>query len=168
MVILSTSPMSALLGNFIIVTGSVALLFFLIKAFAWKQLTATLEERASKISGDLDKANGLRQQSEELVKEREEALREARIEASRIVAESKTVAQAQAERLVKEAKLDAQAVKEKARLEIAADREKAMAESKQEITLLSLDVAQKILGRELDEASQHALIDRYLTELGEG
>lgn len=168
MVILSTSPMSTLLGNFIIVTGSVALLFFLIKAFAWKQLTATLEERANKISGNLDKANSLRQQSEDLVKEREEALREARIEASRIVAESKTMAQSQAERLVKEAKLDAQAVKEKARLEIAADRKKAMTESKQEITLLSLDVAQKILGRELDEASQHALIDRYLTELGEG
>lgn len=164
---LSTHPMSLLLGNFIIVTGSVALLFFLIKTFAWKQLTGTLETRAAKISGDLDKAKSLREQSENLVKEREEALRDARIEASRIVSEAKTISQSQADRLLREAKLDAQQTKEKARLDIAAERQKAIAESRTEISQLSLDVAKKILGHELDDKAQHDLINRYLDELGE-
>lgn len=168
MFLLSTNPMSLLWGNFIIVTGSVALLFFLIRTFAWKQLTSTLDNRAAKISGDLDKAKSLRDQSENLVKEREEALRDARIEASRIVSEAKTLSQSQADRILRDAKIDAQQVKEKARLDIAAERQKAVSESRQEISQLSLDVAKKILGQELDEHAQHDLINRYLDELGEG
>lgn len=168
MILLATAtPLSTLLGNFIIVTGSVVLLFVLLRLFAWEQLTAIMDQRANKIASDLDKAAASRQEAEQLAQEREEALRLARVEASRIVTEAKTLGQTQADRLVKEAKLDSQAMKEKARLDIEAERHKALAESRSEIAQISLEVAEKILGAELTESRQSALIDRYLDELGE-
>lgn len=163
----AATPLSTLLGNFIIVTGSVVLLFVLLRLFAWGQLTSIMDQRANKIASDLDKAKTSREEAEALVAEREEALRVARVEASRIVAEAKTLGQTQADRLLKEAKLDSQAMKEKARLDIEAERHKALAESRNEIAQISLDVAEKILGAELDASRQSALIDRYLDELGE-
>ena len=45
-----------LIGNFILVTGSILVLYLLLKKFAWGQISGILDERAAKISNDIDKA----------------------------------------------------------------------------------------------------------------
>ncbi|MFD3033306.1 F0F1 ATP synthase subunit B family protein, partial [Streptococcus agalactiae] len=65
---------STTIGDIIIVSGSVLLLFILIKTFAWKQITGIFEAREQKIANDIDTAEQARQQAEAFATKREEEL----------------------------------------------------------------------------------------------
>lgn len=45
---------STIIGDFILIAGSFLLLIFLVKKYAWGNLTNILDERAEKISSDID------------------------------------------------------------------------------------------------------------------
>ena len=44
----------AIIGDFILIAGSFLLLIFLVKKFAWGNITSILEERSKKITDDID------------------------------------------------------------------------------------------------------------------
>jgi len=66
-----------IIGNFILIAGSFLLLVFLIKKFAWGNIIGILDQRAQKISDDIDGAESARKKAEDLAQKREEALAEA-------------------------------------------------------------------------------------------
>ena len=47
---------STIIGDFILIAGSFLLLIFLVKKYAWGNITSVLDERAEKISSDIDGA----------------------------------------------------------------------------------------------------------------
>ena len=51
-----TMQSSTILGNFILVTASFAVLIILIRVFAWDKITGIFEECANKIANDIDAA----------------------------------------------------------------------------------------------------------------
>ena len=65
---------STTLGDIIITTGSVLVLYWLIRTFAWKQITGIFEERANKINQDIDDAENARQEAQELAQKLQEQL----------------------------------------------------------------------------------------------
>lgn len=82
-----------IIGNFILIAGSFLLLIVLIKKFAWGNITSIFEERAKKISDDIDSAEAARQKAEDLAQKREEALAGSRAEAVAIVETAKETAE---------------------------------------------------------------------------
>ena len=56
--------LGSLIGDFILVAGSFLLLIILIKKFAWENITSTFEQRAKKISDDIDSAESARQKAD--------------------------------------------------------------------------------------------------------
>ncbi|EMF49527.1 F0F1 ATP synthase subunit B [Streptococcus parauberis] len=156
-----------LIGNFILVTGSILVLYLLLKKFAWGQIIGILDERAAKISNDIDKAENARINAENLQVERQKELDGAKSEASQIIVDAKEIGQAQSTKLIEEANDEASRLKEKADIDIERSKAEALSDVKNQMSDLSISLAEKIIGANLDKDAQSKLIDSYLNDLGE-
>ena len=156
-----------IIGNFIFIAGSFLLLVFLIKKFAWGNIIGIFEERAKKISDDIDSAESARKNAEVLEQKREEALAGSREEAATIVETAKETAEKNKAGILANAAEEAGRLKAKANQEIAQNKAEAMSSIKGEVADLTVTLASKILSQELDKEAQSELIDRYIKQLGD-
>ena len=104
---------STIIGDFILIAGSFLLLIFLVKKYAWGNITSVLDERAEKISSDIDGAEEARKKAEELASKREAELAGSRTEAKTIIENAKETAEKSKADILAEAKLEAGRLKEK-------------------------------------------------------
>lgn len=117
---------STIIGDFILIAGSFLLLIFLVKKYAWGNITSVLDERAEKISSDIDGAEEARKKAEELASKREAELAGSRTEAKTIIENAKETAEKSKADILAEAKLEAGRLKEKANQEIAQNKAEAL------------------------------------------
>lgn len=156
-----------LIGDFILVAGSFLLLIVLIKKFAWDNITSTFEQRAKKISDDIDGAESARQKAEDLAQKRETELAGSRQEATTIIENAKETAEKNKAGILADAADEAGRLKEKANQEIAQTKAEAMNSIKGDVADLTVNLASKILGQKLDQEAHKELIDRYIDKLGD-
>ena len=156
-----------LIGNFILVAGSFLLLIVLIKKFAWGNITSIFEERAKKISDDIDSAESARKNAEVLEQKREEALAGSREEAATIVDTAKETAEKNKASILADTTEEVSRLKQKANQEIAQSKAEALRSIKGDVADLSIDLASKIIGQTLDKEAQSQLIDSYIDKLGD-
>ena len=156
-----------LIGNFILVAGSFLLLIVLIKKFAWGNITSIFEERAKKISDDIDSAESARKNAEVLEQKREEALAGSRAEAATIVETAKETAEKNKASILADTTEEVSRLKQKANQEIAQSKAEALRSIKGDVADLSIDLASKIIGQTLDKEAQSQLIDSYIDKLGD-
>ena len=159
--------LSSLIGDFILVAGSFLLLIVLIKKFAWDNITSTFEQRAKKISDDIDGAESARQKAEDLAQKRETELAGSRQEATTIIENAKETAEKNKAGILADAADEAGRLKEKANQEIAQTKAEAMNSIKGDVADLTVNLASKILGQKLDQEAHKELIDRYIDNLGD-
>ena len=158
---------STIIGDFILIAGSFLLLIFLVKKFAWGNITSVLDARAEKISSDIDGAEAARKKAEELASKREAELAGSRSEAKTIIENAKETAEKSRADILAEAKLEAGRLKEKANQEIAQNKAEALQSVKGEVADLTISLAGKIISQNLDGQTHKELIDQYIDQLGE-
>ena len=158
---------STIIGDFILIAGSFLLLIFLVKKYAWGNITSVLDERAEKISSDIDGAEEARKKAEELASKREAELAGSRTEAKTIIENAKETAEKSKADILAEAKLEAGRLKEKANQEIAQNKAEALQSVKGEVADLTISLAGKIISKNLDSHAHKELIDQYIDQLGE-
>ena len=90
-----------------------------------------------------------------------------RTEANQIVASAQKTAAARSEELLGEARAQAAALKQKAEADIAQERKKAVNEVKDEIGGMAMEIASKVVEREIKEADHQDLIDEFIKNVGE-
>ena len=159
--------LGSLIGDFILVAGSFLLLIILIKKFAWENITSTFEQRAKKISDDIDGAESARQKGEDLAQKRETELAGSRQEATTIIENAKETAEKNKAGILADAADEAGRLKEKANQEIAQTKAEALNSIKGDVADLTVNLASKILGQQLDQEAHKELIDRYIDKLGD-
>jgi len=145
---------------------SFSIVLVILKKFAWKPILAALKEREEFIEDSLSEARKakeemalLKHQNEDLLKEAQEEkdviLKEAREAKSTIISEAKDVAKDAAEKIMQQA-----------REEISSEKKAAIAEIKDQVATLSIEVAERILKAELaDDSKQKALINNLVEEI---
>ena len=158
---------STIIGDFILIAGSFLLLIFLVKKYAWGNITSILDQRAEKISSDIDGAEEARKKAEELASKREAELAGSRTEAKTIIENAKETAEKSKSDILAEAKLEAGRLKEKANQEIAQNKAEALQSVKGEVADLTVSLAGKIISQNLDSQAHKELIDQYIDQLGE-
>ena len=158
---------STIIGDFILIAGSFLLLIFLVKKYAWGNITSVLDERAEKISSDIDGAEEARKKAEELASKREAELAGSRTEAKTIIENAKETAEKSKADILAEAKLEAGRLKEKANQEIAQNKAEALQSVKGDVADLTISLAEKIISQNLDSQAHKELIDQYIDQLGE-
>ncbi len=141
------------------------IVLFLLGKFAWKPITDGLKERENTIAEALDTAKKTKEEMAKLKAENERILADARQERDKILKE----AQSSANTIMAEAKDKANAeglrLIESARAAINSEKQAAIAEVKNKAAELSIDIAEKLLRRELsDNNLQKELVNEYIKE----
>ena len=126
-----------------------------------------IAERKAKADSQIADAQKLRTQAEAMKAEYEQNLQNARTEANQIVAAAQKTATARSEELLGEARAQAAALKQKAEADIAQERKKAVNEVKDEIGGMAMEIASKVVEREIREADHKDLIDEFIKNVGE-
>ena len=126
-----------------------------------------IAERKAKADSQIADAEKLRTESEAWKAEYDQHLPNARSEANPIVAAAQKTAAARSEELLGEARAQAAALKQKAEADIAQERKKAVNEVKDEIGGMAMEIASKVVEREIKEADHQDLIDEFIKNVGE-
>ncbi|WP_261810108.1 F0F1 ATP synthase subunit B [Levilactobacillus humaensis] len=153
-------------GDSIFYVVTFLLLMWLVKIFAWGPITKMMQQRSDKISDDIDHAEKSRAEAADLADQRQEALQGSRVEAQQIVSTAKSDGQEQRGQIINKAEADAQALKAKAQDDIAQEREAALVGARNDVADLSIEIASKLIQRELNASDQKELIDSYIEGLG--
>ncbi|WP_156306019.1 F0F1 ATP synthase subunit B [Sphingobacterium endophyticum] len=135
------------------------IVIFLLGKFAWKPIVNALEEREKGITDALASAEKAKLEMARLTNENENLLKQAREERDVILKEAKQLK----DKIIAEAKDAAQTeggkLIEQAKREIEDQKLKALAEVKNQVSTLSLDIARKVLTKEFeDQGKQEALV----------
>jgi len=147
-------------------TISFLIFLFILGKFAWKPILAAINEREISIENALMKAEAAKEEMARLTSENESLLREARAERDIILQEARKLK----DKIVGDAKEAAQEegakMIEKARLEINMQKALAIADVKNQVASLSLEIAEKVLRKQFEDASkQDALVTELLKEV---
>ena len=126
-----------------------------------------IAERKAKADSQIADAEKLRTEAEAMKAEYEQNLQNARSEANQIVAAAQKTAAARSEELLGEARAQAAALKQKAEADIAQERKKAVNEVKDEIGGMAMEIASKVVEREIKETDHQDLIDEFIKNVGE-
>lgn len=137
------------------------------KKFLLKPIKQVIADRKAKADSEITDAQKLRTEAEAMKAEYEQNLQNARTEANQIVATAQKTATARSEEIVGEARAQAAALKQKAEADIAQERKKAVNEVKDEIGGIAMEIASKVVEREISEKDHKDLIDEFIKNVGE-
>ncbi|MCF8277115.1 MAG: F0F1 ATP synthase subunit B [Flavobacteriales bacterium] len=134
--------------------------------FAWPAILETIKEREENIAKALMSAENAKAEMQKLQSDNEQILKEAREERDNMLKDAKEIR----EKLIADAEGDAKAKAEKivadARESIQTEKTAAMAEIKNHVAALSIEIAEKILKAELgDAAKQKQLVNNLLEDI---
>lgn len=142
-------------------------LYVFLRKFLFGRINAVLEQRAALVKGEIDSAEENSRQAQELKAQYEEKLTDARQEAAKIVADAQNRAQRAYEGKLAQAEDDAKRLRGEAEARIASEREAMLRGARSEVASLALMAAAKVAGKAMDSADDTALVDAFLSEVGE-
>ena len=140
----------------------------LLKKVAWGPLMGVMNQRAELIAKEIETAEKSRAESHQLLEEQRNLLKEARNDAQAIVENARKQGEAQRNEIITTARAEVGRMKEEAALEIASEKDKAVAAVREEFVSLSILAASKVLGKEISEEDNRALIEETIAKAGEG
>jgi F-type H+-transporting ATPase subunit b len=142
-------------------------LMLLLKKFAWGPLMGIMQEREDLIAGEIETAEKSRQESQKLLEEQRNLLKEARTQAQQIVENAKKQGEVSREDIIANARAEAGRMKESAVQEIENEREQALSAVREEVVALSMLAASKVLGKEISEEDNRQLINETIAKAGD-
>lgn len=140
--------------------------FGILAAFVWKPIMGALRTRENQIEESLRAAEIAREEMEQVKLDNEYLLQEAKVERDKLIKEAAEVANKIKEDAKKETSVIADKMIADAKSAIEAEKKTALAEVKNLVAELSLEISEKLLREKLsDDASQKALIDKFLKDV---
>ena len=133
-------------------------IFFVAKKYLTEPVMKIIAQRQKEIDDTYSKAEAARGEAQAMQAEYQQRLTQAK---------TGVTAAAQAEQLVEEARKEAQSIKRRAEADIEAQRKKAAGELKNDISAIALELAGKVVGKELDGETRKDLIDGFINNMGD-
>ena len=140
---------------------------YLIKRFLFKPINEVLEKRRLLADKEIKDARSANEEAVKLKTRYESNIADARAEAAAIVSSAQKEAEIRAEELVRTAEAQVAGIKAKAEADIAQERKKALNEVKDEIGGLAMDIAGKVVEKEIREEDHRKLIEEFIQSVGE-
>lgn len=153
-------------GLLIWMTLIFAIVFFVLAKFGFPIITGMVDKRSDRIDASIAKAKEAELRLEHLADEQKALIEQTRQEQGRILREATETR----EKILSQAREDAQqeAVKilKNAKTQIEAERETAIREIRRQVAMISVEVAEKVVRKDLgDDSEQTALLDRFVEEV---
>ena len=141
------------------------ILLFLLAKFAWKPILNAVNDREVTIIDALNQAKLAKQEMAKLKEDNERILREARAERDGILKEARDMKDKIVSQAKESAKAEGEKMIEAARQSIQTEKIAAMADIKNQIGTLSVNIAENILRVKLNnDGAQNALVENILNK----
>lgn len=137
------------------------------KKLLYKPVMNILKKRQGLVDQPLKEAEEAKKQALSMKEEYETNLSKASEEADRIVKEASAAATKKSEKIVSDAREEAASLKAQAQLDIAAQQKRAINDAKDQIGSMAMDIASKVVGREITEKDNADLVDDFIRNVGE-
>ena len=135
---------------------------FVLRKYAWNPLLDFLEEREKDIAESLKMAESAKTDLEQIKDESEKILNEAKKEGKAIVGDSKLRAEESAAKILNDAKAKSNEFLDDAKSKIEIEKKRAIKEIKEEVVDLSLELATKVLQRNVKDDDNSKFIKSSL------
>jgi F-type H+-transporting ATPase subunit b len=153
-------------GLFIWTILTFLVLFALLARFAWGPLLHALEGRQELIRKSLDDAQRAREEIERLNQESAQILAQARVEADSIVSRSRSDAERLREEMKQTARSQAATIVKNAERQIQLETARALQEIRREAVDMSVEIASKLIRRNISKEDNERLIDEAVRQIG--
>lgn len=153
------------LSEFIPALIAFLIIWFVLAKFVWPSVLDTLDKRQEKIQTGIDEAENAQAHADEVAKQCDQELLEARVEAEKIIADARKQAEAERTEVLNRAQREASEIIAKGRDAIEDERHQAMVELSSSVVDLSVEIATKIIGDDLTQEQQRDLAEKYLEEV---
>ncbi|HEX9014651.1 MAG TPA: F0F1 ATP synthase subunit B [Chloroflexota bacterium] len=130
--------------------------------FLYKPVVRMLDERSNRIKESMERAEEIKEQLARTNEETRVALEKARRDAQAVADQASQIGEQIKAQARKDAQAEAEKVLVQARQQIEQERRQAMTELRLEMANLVVAAAGKIIGRQLDDRSQHQLVEEFL------
>ena len=143
------------------------ILFTLIRKLLFKRVMAVLDKRQQEIDGIYDAADKAKDDADQMKEEYTRKMSNARAEADMVVKNAVDTAQRRGDAIVQEARDEATHLKQKAESDIEQERRKAYSELVGEISGMAVDIAGRMVEREINADDHKELVDEFIKKAGE-
>lgn len=161
-------------GNFL-VTPSVGLMIWTIAAFlitlfilsklAFPKIGEALDRRQRMIEGEIDDAEKLRAEAEQILADYRKRLQEARVQADEIVERARKAGELHEHESLEAAKEKREQLLEQTRRDVEAETRRAIEEIRSEVAELTVLATEKVTRKALSADDQKRLVEEALSEL---
>ena len=141
------------------------LLLVILQRLAYKPVLKMLKDRTEKIEKSLKQAKKIEEELKNTEETKLAEIKKAKMEAQEIIKEAHEASEKKAQESIERTKLKTQEIVEKAKQEIKAEKENSVQKAKQEIADVSVLIAKKIIGENIDESKQKDLVDDVLKKV---
>ncbi|WP_291871511.1 F0F1 ATP synthase subunit B [Maribacter sp.] len=140
--------------------------FFLLKKFAWKPILGAVKSREESINNALESAENAKKEMQNLQADNDKLLKEARAEREAMLKEAREIK----EKMISDSKELAQAEGDKiiikAQEAIESEKKAALADIKNQVGNLSVEIAEKVIKEQLsDKDKQLKLVESLLGDI---
>ena len=143
------------------------ILVFIMKKLLFKPVTNMLEEREKEVNSIYEEAEKAQKNAKAIEHEYTQKLSSAKEEAAQIMKDATYEASLKSEKIVTDAKKEASAIILKAQKEIEREKETAINEIKKDITSIAIDIAEKVIEKDINEGDHERLLEEFIKSSGE-
>ena len=154
------------LKEIIFAIANFLILLAVLAKFMYKPFLANLERRKQMIEDAISNAEAVNKRADEKMNSYNKRIAGAEREAAGIINEAKIKADKQASQIIDDANEKAALIMQKAEQEIEGQKDAAITEAREQIGMLAVMAAEKIIEKELDDVGQTQIIDSILDEAG--
>ena len=139
----------------------------LVRKFLFKRVMAVLDQRQQEIEGIYSAADKAKGDADQMKAEYTRRMSNARAEADQLVKNAMDTAQRRGDAIVQEARDEATHLKQKAESDIEQERRKAYSELVGAISGMAVDIAGRMVEREINADDHRELVDEFIKKAGE-
>ena len=143
-----------------------AIVFGFLAKVGYPAMKKGMDARTERIQGDLDAAEAQRTEAAGILDEYKAQLADARQESARIIEEARQAADSVRSDLQARAESDIAELRARANADIESAKAQAIADLRGEVTALAIGAAEQVVGRNLDQDTNAALVEAYINSVG--
>ena len=146
---------------------NLVLTFLILKKYLFKPVNKMIDDRQKEIDDIFADAEDARQKAETMRADYDRKLSEAKDASAQIIAEATQEAHRRRDDIIIHAQTDADAIRNKARADIELERKKALNDVKDEISRIALDIAEKVVEKEMNASDHDRMVEDFLRKMGD-
>lgn len=143
---------------------NVFILYIILRKFFWEKIKKFMDDRAAAVQDAIDAAEAVNKRADEKMANYSKRIANVEEEGREIIKASKQQADAQAQIIIEEARQQASDIIAKAEKTIEQEKAQSMEEMRKEIASIAMLAAEQIVGREIDNVGQDAIIDQAIED----